>query len=46
MLDSVRNYLPPQGVKDIIDVMSRYKLNLFHWHLTEGTMGSCLSRIW
>ena len=41
MLDSVRNYLPPQGVKDIIDVMSRYKLNLFHWHLTEGTMGPC-----
>ena len=36
MLDSVRNYLPPQGVKDIIDVMSRYKLNLFHWHLTEN----------
>ena len=36
MLDSVRNYLPVQGVKDIIDVMSRYKLNLFHWHLTEN----------
>ena len=36
MLDSVRNYLPPQGVKDIIDMMSRYKLNLFHWHLTEN----------
>ena len=36
MLDSVRNYLPPQGVKDVIDMMSRYKLNLFHWHLTEN----------
>ncbi|MBR4652343.1 MAG: family 20 glycosylhydrolase [Kiritimatiellae bacterium] len=36
MLDTVRNYLPPQGVKDVIDVMSRYKLNLFHWHLTEN----------
>lgn len=36
MLDSVRNYLPPQGVKDVIDAMSRYKLNLFHWHLTEN----------
>ena len=36
MLDSVRNYLPVQGVKDIIDVMARYKLNLFHWHLTEN----------
>ena len=36
MLDTVRNYLPPQGVKEVIDVMSRYKLNLFHWHLTEN----------
>ncbi len=36
MLDTVRNYLPPQGVKDVIDMMSRYKLNLFHWHLTEN----------
>ena len=36
MLDSVRNYLPVQGIKDIIDAMARYKLNLFHWHLTEN----------
>ena len=36
MLDTVRNYLPPQSVKDVIDVMARYKLNLFHWHLTEN----------
>ena len=36
MLDTVRNYLPVQGVKDVIDMMSRYKLNLFHWHLTEN----------
>ena len=36
MLDTVRNYLPVQGVKDVIDVMARYKLNLFHWHLTEN----------
>ena len=36
MLDTVRNYLPPKDVKDVIDVMSRYKLNLFHWHLTEN----------
>ena len=35
MLDTARNYLPPQGIKDVLDVMSRYKLNLFHWHITE-----------
>ena len=36
MIDTVRNYLPPAAIKDVIDVMSRYKLNLFHWHLTEN----------
>ena len=36
MIDTVRNYLPPAAVKDVIDAMSRYKLNLFHWHLTEN----------
>ena len=36
MIDTVRNYLPPDAIKDVIDVMSRYKLNLFHWHLTEN----------
>jgi hypothetical protein len=36
MLDSVRNYLPVKNIKDVIDVMSQYKLNLFHWHLTEN----------
>ena len=36
MLDNARNYLPVQGIKDVLDVMSRYKLNLFHWHLTEN----------
>ena len=36
MLDTSRNYLPIQGIKDVLDVMSIYKLNLFHWHLTEN----------
>ena len=36
MLDAARNYLPPSGIKNVIDMMSRYKLNLFHWHLTEN----------
>ena len=36
MLDTVRNYLPVRSLKDVIDVMSAYKLNLFHWHLTEN----------
>ena len=36
MLDTVRNYLPVKDIKDVIDVMAQYKLNLFHWHLTEN----------
>ena len=36
MLDSVRNYLPPQGVKDIIDMMSRYMLFFYDTATTEN----------
>ena len=35
MLDNGRNYLDLPSLKDLIDVMAAYKLNLFHWHLTE-----------
>ena len=33
--DCGRNYLDRTGVKAILDVMALYKLNLFHWHLTD-----------
>ena len=35
MLDNGRNYLDLPSLKDLIDVMAAYKLNLFHWHFTE-----------
>ena len=35
MNDCGRNFLELEGVKAIIDLAARYKLNLFHWHLTE-----------
>ncbi|WP_343701891.1 family 20 glycosylhydrolase [Chitinophaga sp.] len=35
MLDVGRYYLPAPYVKQFIDVMAHYKLNRFHWHLTE-----------
>ena len=35
MLDTARNYLDLDSVKRVIDMMGRYKLNLFHWHLSE-----------
>ena len=35
MNDCGRNFLDLDGVKAIIDLAARYKMNLFHWHLTE-----------
>lgn len=35
MVDVGRNYLSPALLKQQVDVMARYKLNIFHLHLTE-----------
>lgn len=35
MIDVGRNYMPVQLLKEQIDIMSRYKLNVFHFHVTE-----------
>ena len=35
MNDCGRNFLEVEGVKAILDMMALYKMNLFHWHLTE-----------
>ena len=35
MIDVGRNYMPVDLLKEQIDVMSRYKLNVFHFHPTE-----------
>jgi hexosaminidase len=34
-LDVGRHWFPVDFVKRYIDLMARYKLNTFHWHLTE-----------
>jgi hexosaminidase len=34
-LDVARHFQPVSFVKKYIDLMSRYKMNTFHWHLTE-----------
>lgn len=36
MVDVGRNYQSPGQLKQQIDIMSRYKLNVFHFHLTEN----------
>ncbi|MBE0685135.1 MAG: beta-N-acetylhexosaminidase [Anaerolineaceae bacterium] len=35
MLDEARHFHGMQTVKDLLDWMAYYKLNVFHWHLTE-----------
>ena len=35
MLDVSRHFFSVNEVKELLDVMSLYKLNKFHWHLTD-----------
>lgn len=35
MLDVGRNYIPVQQLKQQLDIFARYKINIFHWHLTD-----------
>ena len=35
LIDAGRYYMPLDDVKKIIDVAANYKLNRFHWHLTD-----------
>lgn len=35
MLDVGRNYQSMESLKKQLDIMARYKLNVFHWHLTD-----------
>ncbi len=34
-LDVCRHFFPVQFVKKYIDLLARYKMNRFHWHLTD-----------
>lgn len=36
MQDTGRNFMSPGLLKEQIDVMSAYKFNYFHWHLTDN----------
>ena len=34
-LDVSRHFMPKDFIKKLIDLIARYKLNIFHWHLTD-----------
>ena len=36
MLDASRHFQTVEEVKRLLDRMARYKLNVLHWHLTDG----------
>ena len=35
MLDIARNYTPYESVKDFIDILASYKINVFHFHFND-----------
>ena len=35
MIDTGRNYQSLPALKKQLDIMSKYKMNVFHWHLTD-----------
>ena len=35
MLDVSRHFFSMDELKKILDLMARYKMNVFHWHLTD-----------
>jgi len=35
MLDVGRHFFPVSFIKDYLDILAMYKINTFHWHLTE-----------
>lgn len=35
MLDSVRSFQPVTEIKRVINLLAHYKINTFHWHLTD-----------
>ena len=35
MLDTGRNFVPLELLKDLVDHLALYKMNVFHWHLTD-----------
>ena len=45
MQDVGRSFLPIEELKREIEILSRYKINVFHWHLTENQAWRLESKI-
>lgn len=38
MIDAARHFVPVDQIKKMLDVFALYKINKFHWHLTEDQL--------
>ncbi len=36
MLDVSRHFYPVEAIKEVIDLLALYKMNVFHWHLCDN----------
>ncbi|KAL7677610.1 hypothetical protein ACOME3_003845 [Neoechinorhynchus agilis] len=36
MLDTSRNFIPIEDIAELVRVMGHYKMNVFHWHVTDS----------
>ena len=46
MHDTGRSYIDPEEIKHEIELLSHYKINTFHWHLTENQAWRLESKIY
>lgn len=46
MHDTGRSFISPEELKHEIEILSRYKINTFHWHLTENQAWRLESKIY
>jgi len=46
MLDCGRNFQSLESIYDIIDHLAKYKMNVFHWHLTDNPGWRLESSLW
>lgn len=44
LLDVGRHFFSVEFIKKVLDVMALYKMNRFHWHLTEDQVSGSLVR--
>lgn len=46
LLDVGRHFFPVPFILKLLDLLALYKMNRFHWHLTEDQVGCRLSSGW